>query len=99
MRELAFQSIWRCTSPFAVLAQVLELEPGAAPAPLEHADLREPVVGGEQRVARDRLEVRVDLHPASARPRTRAVPEAQRGRDAELAGAEAVVAARQRRTR
>ena len=46
----------------AVIAQLQEVESLAAPPPLQHADLREPMIGGEQRVLRDLGEVRVHAH-------------------------------------
>ena len=52
----------------AVLAQLVELHALAAPAHLQHADLRQAVVGGEQRVLGERAEVGVDAHRRLACP-------------------------------
>ena len=68
VRAVAFQSIGALRVALAVFAQLVELHALAAPAHLQHADLRQAVVGGEQRVLRQRAEVRDRRAPGCGSP-------------------------------
>jgi hypothetical protein len=60
VREVAFQSMARARVALRYFAQLV-VHAFAAPC-LQHADLRQAVVGGEQGVAGEGAEVRIDAH-------------------------------------
>ena len=73
----------------AVVAQLVELEALAAAALLQHADLREPVVGREERVVGERGEIGIDAHRLRGSNAHAAVPEPERRAHAHLRRCEA----------
>src|SRR5438105_12294458 len=80
----------------AVFAQLVELRAFAAPAHLQHADLREAIVGGKQRIAGKRAKVRVDAHWRRLAGAPGNLPELERRINAQLGRGKGRFAARKR---
>ena len=68
----------------AIFAQLVEVEALAAPPPLQHADLRQAVVRGEQRELRQRGEVRVHARRRRLADAAADLPQAERRGEPQL---------------